>query len=107
MKGFFNKMLRIHLKTRTFQEEILPDSVLETTLGGKGLGTHLLMRENPPGVDPLSPENRLVFCTGPITNTRDLWLLQARCLYEIASDRDLLGVLLWRQGRRTDEPDRV
>jgi len=37
MKGFFNKILRIHLKTRTFQEENLPDSVLETTLGGKGL----------------------------------------------------------------------
>ncbi len=70
MKGFFNKILRIRLKTKTFQEETLPDSVIETSLGGKGLGTHLLIRENPPGVDPLSPENRLIFCTGPITDTR-------------------------------------
>ena len=38
MKGFFNRILRIHLKTKTFQEETLPDSLLETTLGGKGLG---------------------------------------------------------------------
>lgn len=36
MKGFFNKILRIHLKTKTFQEEILPDSVFETTLGARG-----------------------------------------------------------------------
>jgi hypothetical protein len=70
MKGFFNRILRIHLKTKTFQEEAVPDSIFETTLGGKGLGTHLLMRENPPAVDPLAPENKLIFCTGPITDTR-------------------------------------
>jgi len=27
MKGFFNKILRINLKTNTFKEEIIPDSV--------------------------------------------------------------------------------
>jgi len=45
MKGFFNKILRINLKTKTFKEETIPDSVYETYLGGKGLGTHLLMKE--------------------------------------------------------------
>jgi len=70
MKGFFNKILRINLRTKIFREESIPDSVYETHLGGKGLGTYLLMEQNPPGVDPLSPENRLIFCTGPITDTR-------------------------------------
>ncbi|MBM4278724.1 MAG: aldehyde ferredoxin oxidoreductase family protein [Deltaproteobacteria bacterium] len=70
MKGFFNKILRINLKTKTFNEESIPDSVYESCLGGKGLGTYLLMKENPPGVDSLSPENKLIFCMGPITNTR-------------------------------------
>ncbi len=70
MKGFFNKILRVNLKTRTFKEETISDSVYETYLGGKGLGTYLLMKENPPGVDPLAPENKLIFCTGPITDTR-------------------------------------
>ena len=88
MKGFFNKILRIHLKTKTFQEEILPDSVLETTLGGKGLGTHLLMRENPPGVDPLSPENRLIFCTGPITDTR----IYGSCRHGVFTKSPLTGI---------------
>jgi aldehyde:ferredoxin oxidoreductase len=43
MKGFFNKILRINLKTKIFKEETIPDSVYETYLGGKGLGTYLLM----------------------------------------------------------------
>jgi len=77
MKGFFNKILRINLKTRSFQEETISDSIYETYLGGKGLGTYLLMKENPPWVDPLSPKNKLVFCLGPIT-----WFVPARCLYQ-------------------------
>jgi aldehyde:ferredoxin oxidoreductase len=70
MKGFFNKILRVHLAERSYHVEDIPDSVYEKYLGGKGLGIHLLMRENPPGVDPLSPENRLIFCLGPVTNSR-------------------------------------
>ena len=70
MKGFFNKVLRINLKEKAFKEETIPDGVYKTYLGGKGLGIHLLMRENPPGVDPLSPENRMIFCLGPVTNSR-------------------------------------
>jgi aldehyde:ferredoxin oxidoreductase len=41
-------------------------------LGGKGLASYLLYALNPPGVDPLSPDNRLIFATGPITNSR-IW----------------------------------
>ena len=70
MKGFFNKILRINVKTRTSQEEMIPDSVYETYLGGKGLGAYLLMKENPPGVDPLSSQNKLIFSVGPVTDSR-------------------------------------
>lgn len=70
MKGLFNKILRISLKTKTFREEAISDSVFHQYLGGKGLGVYLLMKENPPGVDPLSPQNKLIFCLGPITDTR-------------------------------------
>ena len=70
MKGFFNKILRINLEKKSFREEAVSDAIYETYLGGKGLGTYLLMKENPPGVDPLSPSNKLIFCTGPITDTR-------------------------------------
>lgn len=88
MKSFFNKMLRINLKAKAFKEETIPDSVYETYLGGKGLGTYLLMKENPPGVDPLSPGNRLIFCTGPITNTR----IYGSCRHGVFTKSPLTGI---------------
>ena len=88
MKGFFNKILRINLKTKTFKEETIPDSVYETYLGGKGLGTYLLMKENPPGVDPLSPQNRLIFCTGPITDSR----IYGSCRHGVFTKSPLTGI---------------
>ena len=88
MQGFFNRIMRIHLKTQTYREETLPDSVLETHLGGKGLGTYLLMRENPPRVDPLSPKNKLIFCTGPITDTR----IYGSCRHGVFTKSPLTGI---------------
>jgi len=72
MKACFNKLLRIDLSTETFRYEDIPDPVLTASIGGKGLGIHLLMRENPPGVDPFSPENTFIIATGPVTGTR-MW----------------------------------
>ncbi len=69
MKGFFNRLLRIRLDDQRFSYEEIPDSVLVETLGGKGLGTHLLMKENPVGVEALSPENRFIITVGPATGT--------------------------------------
>ena len=34
-------------------------------MGGKGLASYLLYTLNPPGVAPASPDNRLIFATGP------------------------------------------
>jgi aldehyde:ferredoxin oxidoreductase len=72
MKGFFNKLLRIDLTGRSHSLEEIPDEVLRSTLGGKGLGVHYLLAENPPGVDALSPDNRFILVTGPATGTR-MW----------------------------------
>ena len=69
MKGCFQKILKIDLDTRSVREEAVTDEVLENRLGGKGLAVDLLMKENPPGVDPLAPENRLIFAVGPITDS--------------------------------------
>ena len=72
MHGFFNKLLQIDLSARTFSYEDISDDILRTTLGGKGLGTYLLMQENPVGVEPLSPENVFIITPGPVTGTK-LW----------------------------------
>jgi len=72
MKGFFNRLLRIHLKEKRFAFEDIPDAVLEQSLGGKGLGIHFLLSENLAGIDPFSPENHFIITVGPITGTR-MW----------------------------------
>jgi len=72
MRGFFGRLLRIELAGRTFAYEEIPDAVLARTLGGKGLGIHLLMQENPKGVDSFSPQNRFIITTGPVTGT-NMW----------------------------------
>src|SRR4030067_253063 len=68
MKGFFNQLLRIDLSKQKTTVEPIPDSILRSYLGGKGLGSHLLLKENPPHVDPFSPENRLIFTLGPLAD---------------------------------------
>ncbi|WDP90411.1 MAG: aldehyde ferredoxin oxidoreductase family protein [Desulfobacter sp.] len=69
MKGFFNQILSVDLTRGTFQREAVNDRIYREYLGGKGLGTWLLSRRNPVGVDPLSPDNHIIFATGPVTNT--------------------------------------
>ena len=65
MDGFYGRILKINLSKETFIIEAVTDKVLETYLGGKGLGSYLLYLLNPVGVDPLAAENCLIFTTGP------------------------------------------
>jgi len=69
MKGFFNRLLRVDLSKQRTSVETIPDSILRSYLGGKGLGSYLLLKENPPHVDPFSPENHLIFTLGPLADT--------------------------------------
>lgn len=87
MKGFFGKILLIRLDERSFEEQELPKEVYRQYLGGKGLGTYLLLRENPPGVDPFSPQNRLIFALGPVTDSR-IW---GSCRYGVFTKSPLTG----------------
>jgi len=69
MEGFFNRLLRVDLSKQKTSVEPISDSILRSYLGGKGLGTFLLLRENPPHVDPFSPQNHLIFTLGPLADT--------------------------------------
>ena len=69
MKGFFNRLLRIDLSKQKTSAEPISDSILQSYLGGKGLGSFLLLKENPPHIDPFSPRNRLIFTSGPLADT--------------------------------------
>ncbi|MHA2083712.1 MAG: aldehyde ferredoxin oxidoreductase C-terminal domain-containing protein [Candidatus Thorarchaeota archaeon] len=63
------KILRINLTTSTITEEFPDDETLRLYLGGSGLATKILFEETKPGIDPLGPENKLIFMTGPLTGT--------------------------------------
>jgi len=69
MKGFFNQLLRVDLSKKRTTVEPISDSILRSYLGGKGLGSFLLLKENPPHIDPFSPQNRLIFTLGPLADT--------------------------------------
>ena len=69
MYGFYGRFLKVDLTDRKHDIVTLPDTVLLKYLGGKGLASSLLYSMNPQGVDPLSPDNCLIFATGPITNS--------------------------------------
>ncbi len=66
MNGFYGRILFVDLTRSGFTVEAPDKEVLRGTLGGKGLASYLLLRLNPPQVDPLSPENHLIFATGPV-----------------------------------------
>ena len=65
MFGRYGLILKIDLTGGSFSEWNPEKSIYETYLGGKGLASYLLHELNPAGVDPLAPENRLIFATGP------------------------------------------
>ncbi len=63
------KILRVDLTNGTCKAEPLNMNWAGKYLGLRGLGTKYLAEEVDPKVDPLSPENKLIIATGPLTGT--------------------------------------
>jgi aldehyde:ferredoxin oxidoreductase len=64
--GTTAKLLHVDLTARQTRVEEVPEVTLRKYLGGGALAAHILLRELKPGVEPLSPENVLVFMTSVI-----------------------------------------
>lgn len=69
MKGWMGKLIRVNLSDETIKVEDLNMEDANLYLGGRGLGSKYLYDEIDPKVDPLSPDNKLIFMTGPMTGT--------------------------------------
>ncbi|HER25713.1 MAG TPA: aldehyde ferredoxin oxidoreductase, partial [Rhodospirillales bacterium] len=63
------KILRVDLGTHTCSAEDLNMDWARQYLGQRGLGSKYLMAESDPTADPVSPQNKLIFATGPLTGT--------------------------------------
>jgi aldehyde:ferredoxin oxidoreductase len=70
MYGYMGQSLRINLTNRKAKTEPLNKDVIKRFIGGRGYGAWILWSETPAGVDPLSPENKLVFTVGPLAGTK-------------------------------------
>ena len=68
-RSYCDQILRVNLSSGKFEISPLPGEAMPLILGGKGLGAWMFYHEQPPGVDPLSPENQLFLHSGPLTGT--------------------------------------
>ncbi|NPV69317.1 MAG: aldehyde ferredoxin oxidoreductase family protein [Firmicutes bacterium] len=69
MYAWVGKILRVNLGDGTLKDESLCPKRAQNYIGARGLGTHIMFKEVDPQVDPLSPANKLIFATGPLTGT--------------------------------------
>ena len=67
--GYTGKILRVDLDRLETREETPDNAILHDFIGGEGLGIKYLYDEVPPHTDPLGPDNRLIFMTGPVTGS--------------------------------------
>jgi aldehyde:ferredoxin oxidoreductase len=67
--GWCHKILRVNLSEGTHASEPLNMEWAYEYLGQRGLATKYFSEEVDPKVDPLSPDNKLIYATGPLTGT--------------------------------------
>jgi aldehyde:ferredoxin oxidoreductase len=66
--GYHGKVLRVNLSKGTIGAETIDESFCRRYLGGAGFVAYYLLKEVASAeLDPLGPENKVVFATGPLT----------------------------------------
>jgi aldehyde:ferredoxin oxidoreductase len=68
-RGYAGKYLHVDLTQGKLEAKEYDHALAENYLGGNGLGTRLLWENVGPEVEPLAPENWLIFSTGPLCGT--------------------------------------
>ena len=64
-----NKLMRVNLSNGQISDEPLNQEWVQLYLGQRGLASKYLFDEIDPACDPLGPDNKLIFTTGPLTGT--------------------------------------
>ncbi|MFW9965770.1 MAG: aldehyde ferredoxin oxidoreductase family protein [Candidatus Thorarchaeota archaeon] len=77
--GYTGRILRVLLDEGRFRTELLPEDWIRDYIGGDGFAARLLYEEVPGRIDALSPENKLLVATGPITGT--MWPMSGRTVF--------------------------
>lgn len=64
--SYSGKILHVDLTTEQTWVETLDETIYRRYLGGGALATYFMLRDMKPGIDPLGPENQLMFMTSVI-----------------------------------------
>jgi len=86
--GYMGKLIRAKLSEGKIEIEDLNMGDAEAYIGGVGLGTKMIYDEVPPSADPLGPENKIAFLTGPVTATK----FPTTGRYEVCTKSPLTGI---------------
>jgi aldehyde:ferredoxin oxidoreductase len=67
--GYNGKILRIDLDKGKIQQEQVEEKIYRTYIGGGAFACYYMLKEQMAGVDPLGPENALIFSTSAVSGT--------------------------------------
>jgi aldehyde:ferredoxin oxidoreductase len=87
--GYFGRALVVDVGSGEAQPLELPETVLRACIGGAGLGSWLMHRLAPPGLDPLAPEAPLAFVFSPLVGTP----LTTSAKFAVVAKSPLTGLL--------------
>lgn len=89
MAGWIGKLLRVNLSDGSIKREALNLKDAGMYFGARGLGTKIMYDEVDPKVEPFSPDNKLIFMTGPLTGT----FAASAGRYEVVTKAPLTGTI--------------
>lgn len=67
--GYWGKLARVNLSQLYVLYEKIPNEIIEKFLGAKGMAAYYICTELEPGIDPLSPKNKIAIAVGPYQGT--------------------------------------
>ncbi|HVN97447.1 MAG TPA: aldehyde ferredoxin oxidoreductase family protein [Syntrophorhabdaceae bacterium] len=88
VKGDRGKVVRVDLSTQAITYDYVDEVTARKYVGGSGLAAKILWDETTPNTHPLSPENLLMFMTGPLTGT----IVPSSSRYVVAGISPLTGI---------------
>lgn len=89
MNGYAETILHVDLDRERTMEEPFPEEWRREYIGGRGLGVRILSDLVNPGIDPLGPENVLIFATGPVAGSG----LPMGSRYDVVTKSPLTGTV--------------
>ncbi len=87
--GYTGKILKVDLSRGEIEVDEPEDKFYRKYMGGSALGTYYLLSEQDPGVDPLGPENQLVFSLSVLTGAP----LSGLSRFNVTSKSPLTGAI--------------